>query len=64
MRTIDIDAHVVSQGLWRAAADGTAWYGYRHEAGDGSVDNITPIVSPGSPRPRVFPPGSAVAQRG
>ena len=35
MRTIDIHAHVVPQALWRAAADGTDWYGYRHEAGEG-----------------------------
>src|SRR5688572_5478365 len=35
MRTIDIHAHFVPQGVWRAA-DGTQdWYGYRHEPGDG-----------------------------
>ncbi len=35
MRTIDIHAHVVPQGLWRAADAAKEWYGYRHEKGDG-----------------------------
>ena len=35
MRTIDIHAHLVPQSLWRAAAAGKDWYGYRHEAGQG-----------------------------
>ena len=33
MRTIDIHAHVVPESVWRAAAAGKDWYGYRHEAG-------------------------------
>jgi aminocarboxymuconate-semialdehyde decarboxylase len=35
VRTIDIHAHFVPQGLWRAADAGREWYGYRHEPGDG-----------------------------
>ncbi|MBI2203634.1 MAG: amidohydrolase [Candidatus Rokubacteria bacterium] len=35
MRTIDIHAHVVPQGLWRAADAGKEWYGFRHEKGEG-----------------------------
>jgi aminocarboxymuconate-semialdehyde decarboxylase len=35
MRTIDIHAHVVPDALWRAADAGQAWYGWRHEQGEG-----------------------------
>jgi aminocarboxymuconate-semialdehyde decarboxylase len=35
MRAIDIHAHVVPEGLWRAAAAGNEWYGFRHEPGEG-----------------------------
>ena len=35
MRTIDIHAHLVPHSLWRAAAAGKEWYGYRHEPGEG-----------------------------
>jgi aminocarboxymuconate-semialdehyde decarboxylase len=35
MRTIDIHAHFVPQGMWRAADAKQDWYGYRHEPGDG-----------------------------
>jgi aminocarboxymuconate-semialdehyde decarboxylase len=35
MRSIDIHAHLVPGGAWRAAAAGQDWYGYRHEPGDG-----------------------------
>lgn len=35
MRTIDIHAHLVPSSLWRAAAAGREWYGYRHEPGEG-----------------------------
>jgi len=35
MRTIDVHAHVVPQGMWRAADARKEWYGYRHEPGDG-----------------------------
>jgi aminocarboxymuconate-semialdehyde decarboxylase len=35
MRTIDIHAHMVPQGLWRAADAGQDWYGFRHEPGEG-----------------------------
>lgn len=35
MRTIDVHAHIVPQAVWRAAAAGQEWYGYRHEPGDG-----------------------------
>jgi len=35
MRTIDIHAHLVPQGLWRAADAGKEWYGFRHERGEG-----------------------------
>ena len=35
MRAIDVHAHLVPQSLWRAAAAGKDWYGYRHEAGQG-----------------------------
>ena len=35
MRAIDIHAHLVPQALWRAADAGKAWYGYRHERGEG-----------------------------
>ncbi len=35
MRSIDIHAHLVPQGVWQAAAAGRDWYGYRHEPGEG-----------------------------
>jgi aminocarboxymuconate-semialdehyde decarboxylase len=35
MRTIDIHAHLVPHGVWRAADTKTEWYGYRHEPGEG-----------------------------
>ncbi len=35
MRAIDVHAHLVPQSLWRAAAAGKEWYGYRHEPGQG-----------------------------
>ncbi len=35
MRAIDVHAHLVPQSLWRAAAAGKDWYGYRYEAGQG-----------------------------
>jgi len=35
MRSIDIHAHLVPGGAWRAAAAGKDWHGYRHEPGDG-----------------------------
>jgi aminocarboxymuconate-semialdehyde decarboxylase len=35
MRTIDIHAHLVPRSLWRAAAEGREWFGYRHEPGEG-----------------------------
>ena len=35
MRTIDIHAHVVPGGAWRAADARREWYGYRHEPGEG-----------------------------
>jgi aminocarboxymuconate-semialdehyde decarboxylase len=35
MRTIDVHAHVVPPGLWRAADARSAWHGSRHEPGEG-----------------------------
>ena len=35
MRSIDIHAHVVPQGLWRAIDAGKQWHGVRHEPGPG-----------------------------
>jgi aminocarboxymuconate-semialdehyde decarboxylase len=35
MRTIDIHAHLVPTGLWRAIEARREWYGFRHEPGDG-----------------------------
>jgi aminocarboxymuconate-semialdehyde decarboxylase len=35
MKTIDIHAHVVPPGLWRAADAKREWYGFRHEPGEG-----------------------------
>jgi aminocarboxymuconate-semialdehyde decarboxylase len=35
MRSIDIHAHLVPGGLWRAADAGREWYGFRHEPGEG-----------------------------
>jgi aminocarboxymuconate-semialdehyde decarboxylase len=35
MRTIDIHAHLVPGGLWRAADAGRPWYGFHHEPGPG-----------------------------
>jgi aminocarboxymuconate-semialdehyde decarboxylase len=35
MRSIDIHAHLVPGDVWRAAAAGKDWHGYRHEPGDG-----------------------------
>src|SRR5262249_18197511 len=35
MRSIDIHAHLVPGGAWRAAAAGKDWHGYRDERGDG-----------------------------
>ncbi|HEY4659658.1 MAG TPA: amidohydrolase family protein, partial [Gemmatimonadaceae bacterium] len=53
MRTIDIHAHLVPESLWRAADAGAAWYGYRHEPGEG----IGTMVSDGKrtrfPSPKV-----------
>ena len=39
MRTIDVHAHLVPQGVWQSAE----WYGYRHEPGDG----VGTVVSAG-----------------
>jgi aminocarboxymuconate-semialdehyde decarboxylase len=35
MKTIDIHAHLVPRSLWRAVDSKEAWYGYRHEPGEG-----------------------------
>ncbi len=35
MRAIDVHAHYVPSGLWRAAEAGRDWYGFRHEEGPG-----------------------------
>src|SRR5262245_56922518 len=35
MKTIDIHAHLVPRSLWQAAEAGQAWYGFRHERGEG-----------------------------
>jgi aminocarboxymuconate-semialdehyde decarboxylase len=35
VRTIDIHAHVVPGGAWRAADAGREWHRYRHEPGEG-----------------------------
>src|SRR5262249_55162676 len=35
MRSIDIHAHLMPQCLWRTIDAGNAWYGIRHESGDG-----------------------------
>jgi aminocarboxymuconate-semialdehyde decarboxylase len=35
MRTIDVHAHLVPQGLWRAVENGNAWHGIRYEPGPG-----------------------------
>ena len=35
MRSIDIHAHLMPQCLWQTVAAGNAWYGIRHEPGDG-----------------------------
>jgi aminocarboxymuconate-semialdehyde decarboxylase len=35
VRSIDIHAHLVPAGLWRAADAGREWYGFRHEPGEG-----------------------------
>ena len=35
MKTIDIHAHLVPQSLWRAAAEGREWFGFRHQPGAG-----------------------------
>ncbi|MGQ0749375.1 MAG: amidohydrolase family protein [Betaproteobacteria bacterium] len=35
MRSIDIHAHVVPQSMWKAIAEKTDWYGFRHEPGEG-----------------------------
>jgi len=41
MRSIDIHAHLVPQGLWRTVATGGEWYGTRHEPGDGLGFTVT-----------------------
>ena len=41
MKTIDIHAHVVPNSLWKAAAAGTQWHGYKHEAGGGAAGTVT-----------------------
>ena len=35
MRTIDIHAHLVPTGVWRAIEARREWYGFRHEPGEG-----------------------------
>ena len=35
MRTIDIHAHMMPQGLWKALDSGRSWHGMQHEPGDG-----------------------------
>jgi aminocarboxymuconate-semialdehyde decarboxylase len=35
MKSIDVHAHLVPPGAWRAAEAGREWHGFRHEAGDG-----------------------------
>lgn len=35
MRSIDIHAHIIPGSLWQAADAGEAWFGYRHEPGEG-----------------------------
>jgi aminocarboxymuconate-semialdehyde decarboxylase len=35
MKTIDIHAHMVPSGLWKAAETKSTWHGFRHEAGPG-----------------------------
>src|SRR5262244_3746744 len=35
MRSIDIHAHLMPQCLWQTIDAGNAWYGIRHESGDG-----------------------------
>ncbi len=42
MRTIDIHAHLVPQGLWRAFDAGESWHGIQHEAGPGAGFAVMP----------------------
>ena len=35
MKSIDIHAHILPKGLWRALEEKRDWHGYRHEPGEG-----------------------------
>jgi aminocarboxymuconate-semialdehyde decarboxylase len=62
MRTIDIHAHLVPQGLWRAADTGGEWYGFRHERGDGVGTAIRAGKRTGFASPKVrFTPEERIA---
>ncbi|HEV8439197.1 MAG TPA: amidohydrolase family protein [Methylomirabilota bacterium] len=41
MRTIDIHAHLMPQGLWKTVAAGREWYGVRYEPGEGAGSTVT-----------------------
>lgn len=57
MRTIDVHAHLVPQAMWRAAEAGQAWYGYRHEPGEGigTVTSAGKRITFSSPKIRLTP---------
>jgi aminocarboxymuconate-semialdehyde decarboxylase len=51
MRSIDIHAHLMPQGFWKTVDAGHAWYGIRHEPGDGvgftvSQGRRSPVPTP------------------
>jgi aminocarboxymuconate-semialdehyde decarboxylase len=55
MRTIDIHAHLVPQSLWRAAAAGAEWHGYRFDPADGAVVGGGRRIHFSSPKVRFTP---------
>jgi len=53
MRAIDIHAHLVPQSLWRTVAAGQAWYGYRHQPGEGLGTMVSEGKATGFASPKV-----------
>ena len=53
MRTIDIHAHLMPQCFWKTVAAGQAWYGIRHEPGDGSGYMVSQGKRSAVPSPKV-----------
>ena len=57
MRTIDVHAHLMPQGLWEAVDRGESWHGMQYEPGDGPgiIEGHGKRVSINSPKLRFTP---------